>query len=82
MTHLDEEFKKQDAEELRSLLSKQVWQTYLECEQSLISEKFEGEMRYATVCRKCSVRSERSATFLELEINLKVAYVIQLILNG
>ena len=38
MTHLDEEFKKQDAEELRSLLSKQVWQTSLECEQSLISE--------------------------------------------
>ncbi|GAA5948419.1 hypothetical protein JCM21900_002704 [Sporobolomyces salmonicolor] len=36
----------------------------------LIEEQFEGKMTYGTRCKTCRHPSERSSTFLELEINL------------
>ncbi|GAA5896486.1 hypothetical protein JCM5296_000680 [Sporobolomyces johnsonii] len=36
----------------------------------LIEEQFEGKMTYGTRCKTCRQPSERSSTFLELEINL------------
>lgn len=55
MSHLDAEFQKQSSPSLRSLLSNQ----------------FQGEQVYGTICGNCHNKSERSTDFLELEINIE-----------
>ncbi|KAF4603807.1 hypothetical protein EYR38_004223 [Pleurotus pulmonarius] len=55
MSHLDAEFRKQVTPSLRSL----------------VADQFEGKQVYGTVCDRCSYRSERPSTFLEIEINLE-----------
>ncbi|KDQ34247.1 hypothetical protein PLEOSDRAFT_152885 [Pleurotus ostreatus PC15] len=55
MSHLDAEFRKQAAPSLKSL----------------VADQFEGKQVYGTVCDRCSYRSERPSTFLEIEINLE-----------
>ncbi|OAX36669.1 cysteine proteinase [Rhizopogon vinicolor AM-OR11-026] len=55
MSHLDVEFQKQSSPSLRSLVSNQ----------------FQGEQVYGTICSNCHNKSERSTDFLELEINIE-----------
>ncbi|KAG1891149.1 hypothetical protein F4604DRAFT_1876310 [Suillus subluteus] len=55
MSHLDAEFQKQSSPSLRSLVSNQ----------------FQGEQVYGTICGNCHNKSERSTDFLELEINIE-----------
>lgn len=55
MSHLDAEFQKQSLPSLRSLVSNQ----------------FQGEQVYGTICSNCHNKSERSTDFLELEINIE-----------
>ncbi|KAG8217868.1 hypothetical protein J3R82DRAFT_6034 [Butyriboletus roseoflavus] len=55
MSHLDNEFQKQHAPALRTLVSNQ----------------FQGELVYGTHCHNCRSKSERSSDFLELEINIE-----------
>ncbi|KAI6138857.1 hypothetical protein EDD17DRAFT_1782678 [Pisolithus thermaeus] len=55
MSHLDIEFRKQSAPSLKTLISTQ----------------FQGQLVYGTICSNCESRSERSNSFLELEINIE-----------
>ncbi|KAG6376492.1 hypothetical protein JVT61DRAFT_2485 [Boletus reticuloceps] len=55
MSHLDNEFQKQLNPSLRTL----------------ISDQFQGELVYGTLCHNCRFRSERTSDFLELEINIE-----------
>ncbi|KAI0748066.1 cysteine proteinase [Daedaleopsis nitida] len=55
MAHLDNEFKKQHSDELKSL----------------IADQFQGKQVYNTVCQNCQRRSERDSDFLEIEVNLE-----------
>ncbi|KAJ8078975.1 hypothetical protein PM082_013259 [Marasmius tenuissimus] len=55
MSHLDTEFKKQSDPRV----------------QSLVNDLFEGEQVYGTACSNCQNRSERTSSFLELEINFQ-----------
>ncbi|KAK4058729.1 hypothetical protein OIO90_000173 [Microbotryomycetes sp. JL221] len=65
MSLLDHEFKKQatQAQAQGNEAAKKVGQ--------LMSDQFEGKITYGTKCDVCNNRSERTSTFLELEINLK-----------
>lgn len=54
MSHLDNEFKKQDNASL----------------QSLMTDQFEGRQVYGTRCGTCQNASEHQSSFLELEISL------------
>ncbi|QRW14456.1 ubiquitin carboxyl-terminal hydrolase [Ceratobasidium sp. AG-Ba] len=54
MSHLDNEFKKQQDVPL----------------QSLITDQFEGKQVYGTRCARCNKSSEHLSSFLELEISL------------
>ncbi|GAA5837483.1 hypothetical protein JCM9279_006767 [Rhodotorula babjevae] len=36
----------------------------------IVEEQFEGKMTYGTECLTCGTKSERTSTFLELEVNL------------
>ncbi|KAF8843558.1 cysteine proteinase [Paxillus ammoniavirescens] len=55
MSHLDNEFQKQVTPSLRTL----------------ISEQFQGQQVYGTLCHNCRNKSERTTDFLELEINIE-----------
>ncbi|KAG7447960.1 cysteine proteinase [Guyanagaster necrorhizus] len=55
MSHLDAEFKKQISPSLRSLLT----------------DQFQGNQVYGTVCDTCGYKSERSSDFLEIELSFK-----------
>lgn len=55
MSHLDIEFRKQSASSLKTLISTQ----------------FQGQLVYGTICSNCASKSERSNSFLELEINIE-----------
>ncbi|KAF9246150.1 hypothetical protein BU15DRAFT_39647 [Melanogaster broomeanus] len=55
MSHLDNEFQKQLTPSLRTLISKQ----------------FQGQQVYGTLCHNCRNKSERTSSFLELEINME-----------
>ena len=72
MTHLDAEFKKQNSESLKTLITNQVkcqrpilwsWLTFL---------KFQGTQVYGTICQSCKYRSETRSEFLEIEVSFKV----------
>ncbi|KAG8727339.1 hypothetical protein FRC12_022595, partial [Ceratobasidium sp. 428] len=54
MSHLDNEFKKQQDIPL----------------QSLVTDQFEGKQVYGTRCTRCNKSSEHQSSFLELEISL------------
>ncbi|KAG8727357.1 hypothetical protein FRC12_022558, partial [Ceratobasidium sp. 428] len=54
MSHLDNEFKKQQDVPL----------------QSLVTDQFEGKQVYGTRCTRCNKSSEHQSSFLELEISL------------
>ncbi|TFK76330.1 cysteine proteinase [Pluteus cervinus] len=53
LSHLDAEFKRQSQPEM----------------QSLITNQFEGQQVYGTICDHCHAKSERASGFLELEIS-------------
>ncbi|KAG9126666.1 hypothetical protein FRC07_002539 [Ceratobasidium sp. 392] len=56
MSHLDNEFKKQQDIPL----------------QSLVTDQFEGKQVYGTRCTRCNKSSEHQSSFLELEVSLTV----------
>ncbi|KAJ9125512.1 hypothetical protein QFC22_000473 [Naganishia vaughanmartiniae] len=55
MTHLQNEFSKQNNPLVKTL----------------ISDQFEGDLEYVTRCQKCGFKSARTEKFLELEITLE-----------
>ncbi|KAF8892462.1 hypothetical protein BD779DRAFT_1770408 [Infundibulicybe gibba] len=55
MSHLDAEFKKQSSPAVKSL----------------ITDQFQGTQCYGTICKHCRYKSERTADFLEIEINFE-----------
>ncbi|KAG8751493.1 hypothetical protein FRC14_007826, partial [Serendipita sp. 396] len=55
LSHLDNEFKKQNSPTLRTL----------------VTDQFEGTSAYGTKCHACGYKSERETPFTELEISLK-----------
>lgn len=77
MSHLDAEFRKQAAPSLKSLVADQVHSSTCIFFDYPNSSKFEGKQVYGTVCDRCSYRSERPSTFLEIEINLEVCQNIE-----
>ncbi|PVF98765.1 hypothetical protein CPB86DRAFT_338654 [Serendipita vermifera] len=55
LSHLSKEFEKQDSHAVKNLINTQ----------------FEGSITYGTQCHRCGYKSERDATFLEIELSLK-----------
>lgn len=73
MTHLDAEFKKQNSESLKTLITNQVMFPALPYCIWLTFPKFQGTQVYGTICQSCQYRSETRSEFLELEVSFKVS---------